>query len=487
MESKPFISCLVLSVILVGGGMLFGLSNAEEDVPPDASSPRITPTVRAVGKVLPSVVNISTVEIIRVREADVIAAMYERWFGRHHPDPRHYRRYNIKNRSLGSGVLVDAHGLVITNDHVIQRATKIIVTLADGSNYEAIPKASFKQHDLALIQLQLPQAAGVMGLEPMTNARAIEFAIPGDLILGEPVITVGNPFGLRGSVTTGILSAWGRTVILDDEVVFDDLIQTDAAINPGNSGGPLVNANGELIGINLAIHLDEHGVAAEGISYAISSKLVEEVLSTWLIPSRFGDNLCGIIPGTRLEDERRCWAIVKEVLGDSPAAAAGLEAGDVILEFNGVPVRRAVEVGRLMWHLTAGDPVRIKLENGGTVKFEVGRIAPLSGAELIEKWLQAEVEELTPRLALAMGLDGWRGLVISRVLPKSVLGRKQIERGDIVRQVGEIPISRFADVVQALKDARHGDVVRVAFLRPIYLGPGDPPQYLYPFSIEILY
>jgi serine protease Do len=414
------------------------LAGAGAEPPP---SPRITPTVRAVATALPSVVNISTHGVVTPQKRrDPYAQLIDEFFGGRRQDHA---------SALGSGLIVDSHGLVLTNEHVIRRASGITVTLADGSNYDAYPVAVNEAHDLALLRLkELPDE---------TPLQSIKFARPDDLYLGEPVISVGNPFGLGHSVSVGVLSATGRRIDYQGEALFDDMLQTDAAINSGNSGGPLLNAEGALIGVSLAALQRD----ATGIGFAIPLKRIEEVLGTWMIPSRFALVSCGLVPGTEVLEDGKTRVVVRELLADSPAAAAGLAAGDVISHVNSTPVQQAIEVGRVLWRLTAGDALELTLADGREVGFEVQPVARLSGDELARRKLGVEVQEVTPRLARAMGLPHRHGLVVSAVEEGGILGRRGVQRGDVIVMVGEVPVTGFTDLIRALQRLHHGDVATV--------------------------
>lgn len=417
---------------------------------PGRGSNRITPTVRAVAKVLPSVVNISTERIVTTYSKPSRYDPFAEPFNRFRGLQQHY-----KTNSLGSGVIVAESGLVLTNEHVVNKASRIIVSLADGNHYDATPVAVSVATDLALLKLE--------GLPADKKLAAIRFAAPGDLLLGERVITVGNPFGLGHSVAEGVLSATGRKFIHQGQVIFEELLQTDAAVNPGNSGGPLVNADAELIGINLAIRKE-----AEGISFAIPMNTIEQVLGVWLIPSRFGLHSGGLVPGSQRLENGALAAFVKELLEGSPASRSGLELRDVIVGFNGVAVRQALDVSRLLWPLEAGDKVELELAGGKQVSFEIARIPAMSGEELARQKLQVELQEVTARIAAAMHLGYSRGLVVSEAAKGSVLARRGIQRGDVIIQVGELPVSNFTDLYRALIKAHHGDAVPIVIHRVLY-------------------
>lgn len=424
----------------------------EEQLPPGPDrSNRLTTTVRVTAEVLPTVVNISTERIVTQRHrrygtVDPFSDFFNQFFGAR---DRHY-----KTSSLGSGVIIDPAGLILTNDHVVQRASRIIVTMADGQNYEARPVATDEANDVALLQI-----TPLLDRAPL---QAIRFGRPGDLLLGEQVITVGNPFGLGHSVASGVLSALGRKAIYDGDVLFNDILQTDAAINPGNSGGPLVNADGELIGINLAIQRD-----AEGIGFAIPLQRLEEVLSGWLLPARFNQALCGLIPGSEVFSEGRSQAVVDSVREGSPAASAGLQAGDVLVKVDGEPVHQAIQVSLKLWNRQANETVTFTLKDGREVPVTLVPVPQLSGQALARERLEVELQELTPRLAAALKLPYSRGLVVSDLVPQGVLARRGVLKGDVIIQVGDVPVSDFQDLNLAFEDLHAGDVIELVIDRII--------------------
>lgn len=419
----------------------FAAAGAESGATLPRSS-RITPTVRAVSRVLPSVVNISTQGIVVEHQSrDPFARWIEEYFSR-----------SVRPNALGSGVIVDESGLILTNEHVIRRAAGITVTLADGHDYEAFPVAINESADLALLRIN--------GIDDSTPLQAIEFAAPDDLFLGETVISVGNPFGLGHSIAVGVLSATGREIEFEGGVRFDDMLQIDAPINSGNSGGPLVNVDGQLIGVSLAVH-----EGAQGIGFGIPIKAIEALLSMWLMPSRFRLVNCGVVPATRILDNGQTAVVVREVLGDSPAAASGLKVGDIIESVNGVPVRQAIEAGRILWRLDAGQELRLTLAGGREVSVPVVPTEQLNGVELARKKLGVELQELTPPLAHAMRLRRTHGLVVSDVSEGSVVARRGLKRGDVIVKVGEVPITKFQDLVRAFTWLHHGDVATIIIHR----------------------
>ena len=292
-----------------------------------ADGPRRDTVVRAVEKVMPAVVNIRTETVMEIH--DPFAEVFRDFWNPFHAQPRRDVRH-----SLGSGVIIDPEGYLLTNDHVVRRATRIQVRLSDGRELEAERVAYNQRADLALLKLKA---------KPGTRFKTVTFARDDDLLLGETVLALGNPFGLGGSVSRGILSSKARRAPQANAALdVANWLQTDAAINPGNSGGPLVNLDGELIGINVAIHRQ-----GQGLGFSIPIKRVNEALGEFFTP----EYLRGLWLGARVrvDGDRLRLAAVEP---GSPAANAGLTTGDTVLEVNGKAVAGFVNWAKA---ITAGD------------------------------------------------------------------------------------------------------------------------------------
>jgi serine protease Do len=255
---------------------------------------------------------------------------------------------------IGTGVVVDERGYVITNCHVVTAADRIKVAFADGSIWPARIHTEVEDHDLAILK--------VSTTGPL---QALTFGPGSDLMVGETVIVVGNPFGYTNSVSTGIISALGRQVPMPGGIHLTNLIQTNASINPGNSGGPLLNINGELIGIAVAIR-----DGAQGIAFALNADTVQEVLSIHLSAgkvARLGHGL-NLRHAVQPEGEDRQHVIVAEVAERSPAAKAGLQTGDVILKVGDRCVANRFDIERALWRYKAGDTVQTTVLRDGKEK-----------------------------------------------------------------------------------------------------------------------
>jgi serine protease Do len=377
---------------------------------PAAQRERRTPVVAVVEKVSPAVVNISAESI--VREAD---PFFGGFFGSR----------QRRAQSLGSGFLIDPSGIVVTNAHVVQGASSITVTTLDGREIKAQVLGSDRDADLAVLKVE------------GKNLPAIPLGSSADLMIGETVVAIGNPFGLSHSVTTGVLSARGRTVPSEQgERVFTDFLQTDASINPGNSGGPLVNILGEVIGINTAIVS-----GANGIGFAIPADRARRVTNDLL---RFGE-LRPLWTGLRLvtvdpELARRYelgaarGAYVFKVYPGSPAAQAGLALGDVITSIEGQPALSREDVTTALYSFPEGTPLHLAVRRGNrTLDSTLKAIRPPRdlGLRILAQGVGLEVAEQ-------------RGaLVVLRVTRGSVAARTGLEPGDVILGANGHEISKL--------------------------------------------
>jgi len=316
-------------------------------------NPRITPVVSAVQKVSPAVVNISTEAIVSSNPFMSFDPFTDDFF-RDFFDARPVQR---SRKSLGSGVIIDPDGSVITNAHVITRATNITVALADNRTYSARVIGADPDFDVAVLKLQ-------------TAAKLpyISLGTSSDLMPGETVIAIGNPFGLSHTVTTGVISSVNRS-IRTEKRIYEDFIQTDAAINPGNSGGPLVNIKGELIGVNTAIYQE-----GEGIGFAIPVDkihlIAEDLLAYGKVhPAYMGIRVQDLTPSLKqsLGYSDNTGAVIFKIDEKSPADEK-LQPGDILVELNGKVVSGRRAFAAYSKGLVAGEKVQFKIYRDGRVK-----------------------------------------------------------------------------------------------------------------------
>ena len=254
---------------------------------------------------------------------------------------------------VGTGVIVDDRGYVVTNCHVVSGSDRVKVILWDGTSVEGRVHIEDRHHDLAILRL------------PNTGKKLTElrFATGSDLMVGETIIVVGHPFGYTNTVSTGIISALGREITMPGGEVLKNLIQTNASINPGNSGGPMLNINGELIGINVALR-----EGAQGIAFALNGDTVTQVLTKHLSASKMSHLGHGLIcqEVVKPEAEMRQQVVVAGVAAHSPAESAGLQQGDVLVKVGERDVTNRFDLERAMWNYKPGDQVETSIVRNGT-------------------------------------------------------------------------------------------------------------------------
>lgn len=335
--------------------ILFGCLSASSVLGMQANSPRLTPVVQAVQAVAPAVVNITSTHYEQGRNLSPL----ELFFGQNLPEFGNLpRRQQQKRVSLGSGVIVDGvKGLVLTNAHVISGGDEVMVHLQDGREFRAQVRGAEPDFDIA-----------VLAIEGANNLPAVQLGNSDDLLPGETVIAIGNPFGFSHTVTTGVVSALGRT-IRNNNGAFTDLIQTDAAINPGNSGGPLLNLEGNLIGINTAVD-----ARAEGIGFAIPVNKARRVMQDLMHQGRVAPLWLGIVADDLDGRTARALGMVQQgdsqgvlvttVYQNTPAAQARIVPGDILVAINGSPLRDRRDYINVLRNQT-GEPLNITIAGAG--------------------------------------------------------------------------------------------------------------------------
>ncbi len=389
-------------------------------------------TVRAVEKALPSIVNIQTEILVERRD------FYHEFFW------DFFDLYHRKSRpaySLGSGVLIDDDGYLLTNAHVVQRASRIEVVLHDGRKYAAETLAEDNQSDIAL--LRILKASG-------EKFPAIRFAKSGDLLLGETVIALGNPFGLGSSISKGILSSKNRRPEIEGSPDVDDWLQTDAAINPGNSGGPLINLHGEMIGLNIAIFKD-----AQGIGFAIPIKRVAEALG------EIFESLAGLWFGARVDAAQQPLA-VSAVQPGTPAAEGGLRLGDQILAINNQPVTTIIDYYQELTRSRDTTPATISISRHGQSKTLEIPLVPEEqhfNAELIRKRTGATLQQLTPDLRRYFGLRRVRGFIVADIEPNSPATQARLQERFVITAFNGHTVQTITDAAKIIDALTPGETL----------------------------
>ncbi len=372
---------------------------------------RHTVTVSVVQEVGPAVVNITTEQRVQRRRSPFPGDPFFDSFFRDFFEPR--LPHTAQN--LGSGVVIDEQGHILTNAHVVARASRIQVTLADGREFDATLIGADPKNDVAVLKIESEQ-----------KLPWIEMGSSEDLMVGEPVIAIGNPFGLSSTVTTGVISALNRS-IRSEKGVYHGFLQTDASINPGNSGGPLLSAEGELVGINTAVYQ-----GAQGIGFAIpidtAARVVRELIEEGEVsPVWLGVEFQELTPQLQraigLADTVH-GALVNRVREDSPAKKAGVMRGDVVTQLDDRPVRSARSFFEMLETAVDGQELRLTI-----VRDQRTRKIRVRAQEVPEPVVQALVSELLG-MELASAAKG--GYVVRSVRPGSGADRIGIQPGDVV-------------------------------------------------------
>jgi serine protease Do len=428
---------------------IFGPTEGEEGETGYIMLPDFTTLAR---ELKPAVVNISTKTVVGTGfpfespfGSDPFG-FFDRYFGEM---PR-----SFETQSLGSGFIISSDGYIFTNNHVVENATEITVTLADEKAFTATVIGTDPKTDLALIKI-----------DSTNSLPTVKMGDSDKLEVGEWVVAIGNPFGLEETVTAGIVSAKGRVI---GSGPYDDFIQTDASINPGNSGGPLFNIKGEVVGINTAIINQGQGIGF-AIPVNIAKDLLPQLKKGEIVRGWLGVIVQEVTPELAesfgLSESRG--ALISDIEPGSPADKAGLKKGDVILSFNGKKIDKMKELPALVAKTPVGERVTITVFRNGSTKdiaLKVGRMpeegvatgAVPGGGEKpgVETDLGLVVEDVTPKVAKYLGLTEVEGVLVSSV-QRGGLGEKAgIMRGDVIKELNHKMISNVTDFEQEMKNSQ---------------------------------
>ena len=364
-------------------------------------------------------------------------------FGNHAPE--------LRQQGVGSGFVMSKEGYILTNNHVVENADQIKVKLAGGKEFTGKVVGRDPKTDLALIKIP-----GEADLQPLTLGNSDELKV------GEWVVAVGSPFGLEQTVTAGIVSAKGRVI---GSGPYDDFIQTDASINPGNSGGPLINLQGEVVGINTAII-----ASGQGIGFAIPINMAKEIapqlqkrghVTRGLLGVSIQDLTPDLAKSLGLKDHKG--ALVSQVVPDGPADKAGIKQGDVIVDFDGRTVGDSKDLPRIVASTPTGKTVTVKLLRDGKEIEIQARISEMEGESTPESGspghpsLGITVQTLTPQIARELGLKKSSGVVVTGVEPGSPAADAMIQVGDVIQSVNRQPVKNVADLVKSVEKAKDGE------------------------------
>jgi serine protease Do len=371
-------------------------------------------------------------------------------------------------KGQGTGFIINKSGIVLTNAHVVDGSDDIRVRLSDDREITARLIGRDERTDIALLEIDAGQPLPVA---PLGNSDNVQ--------IGEWVIAIGNPFGLDHTVTAGIVSAKGRREVRPGggNAGFYDFIQTDASINPGNSGGPLINARGEVIGINTAMNAQ-----AQGIGFAIPINMAKVIIPLLRQYGHAPRSWLGVYPQGLTPALRKAFrtgahsgALLADVVPDSPAAHAGLRAGDLVYEFDGQKISRADDLTWLVATTPSARKVTLQLlRDGAPQRYEIAlQPAPDDGDAPPPPKTQAThhsalgmtVSEITPGIARELGNPQLRGVVVMGVEPDSPALEADIERGDLIERVGGVEVHTLDDYARAVRAPPSGELLRVLLRR----------------------
>ena len=366
-------------------------------------------------------------------------------------------RYQRQVAVLGSGMVVHEDGYIITNAHVIKSSDKIKVVFSDGSEYEAKIISGDESKDLAFLKIQVDK-----------KLPFIHLGRSDDLMIGETVVAIGNPYGYANTVTSGVVSAVGRDIQVDEGFWLRSLIQTDAPINPGNSGGPLLNINGELIGVNTAVRAE-----AENIGFAIPVDTLVDNLSHMLMPEKLRRVRLGLVVGSIKKLGQFNGLVVDSVNKASPADQQGISAGDLVLEIDGQKLTSVIDFYVKMMGKEIGQPIQVTYVKSSSIPLRSQTIKltmqprPLpDGRKLVSDFFQMEVSELTDRVARKFDFqNAYPILIVTSVERGGIAEKTGLEAGDLILQINNATVRNVRELSLEMEKINEGDAVDVQIMR----------------------
>jgi serine protease Do len=462
-SKHPKAAAVALALALGAGGLCLAAAEHAWNNPPaslklaDANEgPSRTGFAPIVKKVLPTVVNVSSTKVVKTQFGGQMPDedLFRQFFGegRGMPNPPRGQR----EHGLGSGVIVSPEGYILTNNHVVDGAAEVKVTLSDKREYKARVVGTDPKVDIAVLKIDASDLPSIV----VGDSSKIQ--------IGDYALAVGNPFGVGKTVTMGIVSATGRSNLGIE--AYEDFIQTDAPINPGNSGGALINDRGELIGINTAI-LAHGSEGNQGIGFAVPVNLARTVMDQILKNGKVTRAYLGIVPqdvtpaiAKAFGEKEPAGALVGEVSANSPAQKSGLENGDIILELNGKPLEGANQLRMTISMMSPGTTVHLKVwRNGADRDFTVtlGELpVEQASAEQEPGGTKSElsgisVQDLDARTARQLGVpSNTTGVVITGINPSSPAADSGLQRGDVIEEVNRKPVHNTADFEAAMRGSK---------------------------------
>ena len=464
--------CLALSGLLYEGHHVFPQFTLAEgsglDGPEIETLERQNKAYERIAEsVTPAIVAIQSTQVIKVQQSPfMMDPFFRQFFGNMLPQfgvPREQRE-----RALGSGVIVSGDGYIVTNNHVVSKATEIEVILSDKRDFKGKVVGADPQTDIAVVKIKA------------TDLPVAPFGDSSQMKVGDTVMAFGNPFGQYFTVTRGSVSALGRS--LGDTDRFEDFIQTDAAINPGNSGGALVNVRGQVIGINTAIIPGSAGPGGEGsfigIGFAIPSNTAKHVMEDLIKTGKVSRGYLGVSIADVSEPLAKQFkvpdtsgALVDEVTPGGPAAKAGIKEGDVIRKLNGQTVGGRDQLTAIVTNISPGTEVNLEILRDGqpmTIRLTLGErpanlpVTAGAGKVLAEGVLRGtRVQNLTPELRDQLGISSdVRGVVVTEVDPSSPAAQT-LQPGDVIESINRHPVNSAAEFVRLAGEAKGQTLLRI--------------------------
>jgi len=468
LKSKP--ALLALGFVLGAAGL--GLAHTTEKVlssnPPatlkladPGEGPSKSSYAPLIKEVLPSVVNISSSKVVhnRMNSDDQMPMdpFFRQFFGQDGPgDGRFQQPRDSREKALGSGVIVSPEGYILTNNHVIDGATDVRVTLSDKREFKATIVGADPKTDVAVLKID------AKNLTPITIGDSSKVQV------GDVALAIGDPFGVGQTVTKGIISATGRGGLGIED--YEDFLQTDAPINPGNSGGALINDRGELVGINTAIISHGSG-GSQGIGFAVPSNLARQVMDQVLKNGHVTRAYLGIYPqdvtpamAKAFGEKEAQGIVVGDVSADSPAQKAGIQRGDIILAVNGKPVSDSNQLRMSISMMQPGAEIKLKMLRNGSEHDATVQLAEMptesakadtsddqGGSKTLDG---VEVSNLNLSIARQLNLpSSTRGVVVTDVDPSSRMADSGLQKGDVIQEVNHQPVRNVTEFQSAVRKA----------------------------------
>ena len=467
LRSKPAVLVLGFALGAAGLGLAHTTEKSLSSNPPatlkladTSEGPSKSSYAPLIKEVLPSVVNISSSKVVHNRmspeEGMPMDPFFRQFFGQE-GNGRYNMPRDSREKALGSGVIVSPEGYVLTNNHVVDGATDVRVTLSDKREFQARVVGADPKTDVAVLKID------AKNLTPITIGDSSKVQV------GDVALAIGNPFGVGQTVTKGIISATGRGNLGIED--YEDFLQTDAPINPGNSGGALINDRGELVGINTAI-LSHGSGGSQGIGFAVPANLARQVMDQVLKNGHVTRAYLGIYPQDVTPRMAKAFGekdsqgiVVGDVSPNSPAKEAGIQRGDIILKVNGKPVTDSNQLRMSISMMQPGSELKLKILRDGTERDATLKLAEMpkesakadsnddqgGGSKALEG---VEVSGLDSRTARQLGIpERTKGVVVTDIDPASKLADSGLQKGDVIQEVNHQPVTSVSEFQSAVRKA----------------------------------